>query len=64
VVILQSEYGSARSTSIQNVSGLPQGPTGPSTGSLEVRQTACLLGSVACIMIGEGKRGRRSPCPA
>jgi hypothetical protein len=29
-------------TSIQNDSGLPQGPADPSLGRLEVRQTACV----------------------
>jgi hypothetical protein len=42
--ILSARWRANSSTSIQNDSGLPQGPADPSTGRLKLRQTACLQG--------------------
>ena len=66
--------GHHRERSIQNNSGLPQGPADPSTGRLLMRQTACARRFLAG-MIGGGTRGREpharhaggassSPCSA
>jgi hypothetical protein len=48
-------------TTIQNVSGLAQGPAEPSTGRLDVRQTACARRSLAAMIDGgtwEGAHAR------